>query len=79
MEEIKYYSLVSVEGEFPTLFKTEQEMINWLKDFAEQEKARGVENTDKWLTEMLEQGYSQIYCNYPDTIIIFDYQVNIIK
>ena len=79
MEKIKYYSLVNVEGEFPILFKTKQEMVNWLKDFAKQEKARGVENTDKWLTEMLEQGYSQIYCSYPDTIIIFDYQVNTIK
>jgi hypothetical protein len=76
MKNVKYYSLVNVEGEFPYLFKTEQEMVDWLNNYAKQEKIRGVENTDKWLTEMLKNGYSQIYSNYPDTIIIFDYQAN---
>lgn len=76
MKNVKYYSLVNIEGEFPYLFKTEQEMVDWLNNYAKQEKIRGVENTDKWLTEMLKNGYSQIYSNYPDTIIIFDYQAN---
>ena len=38
MKKIKYYSLVNVEGEVPFLFKTEQEMMDWLKNYAKQEQ-----------------------------------------
>lgn len=64
--------LIVVEGKKYKIANSRKIAEQFLIDHAKLEKARGVEETDIWLHEMLECGYSRIYTPFGDFILPFE-------
>ena len=64
--------LIVVEGELYKIVNGEEKVREYLENRAKLFKERGAKNTDKWLQEMLENGFSHIYTWFPELVIPFD-------
>lgn len=64
--------LVSIEGEIPAIFDSEEEAFQYIEEQAEKMKNCGVENTDAWVQDFKREYFSQQYCLYPDIIVPID-------
>ena len=64
--------LIIVEGENYKIANNEEIANKFLIDHAKAEKARGVEETDVWLNEMLEFGFSRVYSPCGDFVLPFE-------
>ena len=64
--------LIVTEGEKYKIADNEKQKNQYLENYAEKEKARGVEKTDVWLNEMLTLGCSRIYNYFGDLVIPFE-------
>lgn len=64
--------LICLEGEYNKEVDGGIEKNNYLKAKAEERKQFGYKNVDKWLNEMLEYGFSQVYTHYPEIVIILN-------
>ena len=64
--------LIIVEGKKYKIANDKKTANKFLIDHAKLQKARGVEETDVWLNEMLEFGFSRIYSPYGDFVLPFE-------
>ena len=64
--------LISVEGKKYKIANNKEIKNKFLINHAKSLKARDVRETDVWLNEMLEFGYSRIYSPYGDFVLPFE-------
>lgn len=64
--------LVILEGKPIHAFNTEDEAFDYVKDYAEELKARNVENVSDWLADFRHNNYSRQYTDFPELILPLD-------
>lgn len=72
--------LVQIEGYEMRFFKTEDEVLDFLHEVAEEMRARGVDCVSTWIYEMITYNSSNLYNRYPDIVVyIADENIKEIK
>ena len=64
--------LISFEGELYKIITGEEQMQEYVKNYAKELKERGCLNVDQWLDEILTKGFSNVYTYFPEFVIPFD-------
>ena len=64
--------LIVVEGEKYKIANNKKIANQFLTNHAKLQKSRGVKETDIWLNEMLEFGFSKIYSPAGDFVLPFE-------